>query len=139
MSSEHGIRFLPSVAALVLQGLGQHRLLSTRQVHALHLPGVSLRYTQRILAELQEAGLAERAHAAHGTALWSTTTEGRLLLRSKNRPGSQNHHSKTLQTDGALRAHTLALNETGIAFVKAARTRGDECDAFSWRHEVAHP
>jgi hypothetical protein len=38
-----------------------------------------------------------------------------------------------------LRAHTHALNEAGIAFVKAARTRGDECDAFSWRHEIAHP
>jgi hypothetical protein len=37
-----------------------------------------------------------------------------------------------------LRAHTLALNDTGIAFVKAARARGDECDAFSWRHEIAH-
>jgi hypothetical protein len=139
VSAEHGIRFLPSVAALVLQGLGQHRLLSARQVHALHLPGVSLRYTQRILAELQEAGLAERAHAAHGIALWSATPEGRLFLRSKNRPGSHTHHSAALQTDGALRAHTLALNETGIAFVKAARARGDECDAFSWRHEVAHP
>jgi len=53
VSAEHGIRFLPSVAALVLQGLGQHRLLTARQVQVLHLPDVSLRYTQRVLAELQ--------------------------------------------------------------------------------------
>ena len=139
MSAEHGIRFLPSVAALVLQGLGQHRLLSTRQVQVLHLPAVSLRYTQRVLAELQRAGLADRAIAAHGKALWFPTAEGRLLLRSRSRLESRGDHGSPWQTDSVLREHTLALNDTGIAFVKAARARGDECDAFSWRHEIAHP
>jgi hypothetical protein len=139
VSAEHGIRFLPSVAALVLQGLGQHRLLSTRQVQVLHLPGVSLRYTQRVLAELQSAGLIDRAHAAHGKALWSPTAEGRLLLRSNSRLESRGGDGSPWQTDNVLREHTLALNEAGIAFVKAARERGDECDAFSWRHEIAHP
>ncbi len=139
MSAEHGIRFLPSVAALVLQGLGQHRLLTTRQVQVLHLPAVSLRYTQRVLAELQSAGLVDRAHAAHGKALWYPTGEGRLLLRSKSRLESRGDHGSPWQTDSVLRAHTLALNDTGIAFVKAARERGDECDAFSWRHDIAHP
>ncbi len=139
MSAEHGIRFLPSVAALVLQGLGQHRLLTARQVQVLHLPDVSLRYTQRVLAELQKAGLVGRARAAHGTALWFPTSEGRLLLRSKSRLESQGDHDSPWQTDSVLRAHTHALNEAGIAFVKAARARGDECDAFSWRHEIAHP
>jgi hypothetical protein len=130
---------LPSVAALVLQGLGQHRLLTARQVQVLHLPDVSLRYTQRVLAELRKAGLVDRARAAHGTALWFATSEGRLLLRSKSRLESQGDHNSPWQTDSVLRAHTHALNEAGIAFVKAARARGDECDAFSWRHEIAHP
>jgi hypothetical protein len=89
VSTEHGIRFLPSVAALALQSLGQHRLLSARQVQVLHLPGVSLRYTQRVLAELQRAGLADRARAAHGVALWFATAEGRLLLRAKSRLEAQ--------------------------------------------------
>lgn len=35
-------------------------------------------------------------------------------------------------------AHTLAVNEVGAAFVRAARTRGDECDWTCWEHEVAH-
>jgi hypothetical protein len=138
VSAEHGIWFLPAVAALVLQGLGKHRLLTTRQVQVLHLPDVSLRYTQRVLAELQGAGLVDHAHAAHGKALWYPTAEGRLLLRSKSRLESRGDHGSSWQTDSLLRAHTLALNEAGIAFVKAARARGDECDAFSWRHEVAH-
>jgi len=43
------------------------------------------------------------------------------------------------QAAGPLRQHTLAVNDAGVAFVHAARARGDECEAFAWRHEVAHP
>jgi hypothetical protein len=139
VSAQDGIRFLPSIAGEVLQSLGRHRLLTARQVQVLHLPGISLRYTQRVLAELHKAGLIDRGHAAHGTALWFPTPEGQLLLRSKGRLDSQLHRSTLEQVAGASSAHTHALNETGIAFIKAARARGDECDAFSWRHEVAHP
>jgi hypothetical protein len=135
----HGVRFLPSVAGLVLQGIGQHRLLTTRQAQVLYLPDVSLRYTQRVLAELRNAGLIDKAHAAHGTALWFATPQGRLLLRSQSRLESQADHDTPWQNGGLLRARTLALNDAGIAFVKAARERdGDECDAFSWHHEIAH-
>ena len=35
--------------------------------------------------------------------------------------------------------HTLRVNDVGIAFVRAARERGDECGPESWRHEIAHP
>lgn len=35
--------------------------------------------------------------------------------------------------------HTLAVNDVGIAFVKAARDRNDDCGPLSWRHEIAHP
>ena len=32
------------------------------------------------------------------------------------------------------------MNDTGIAFVKAAREHaGDSCGPLSWRHEIAHP
>jgi hypothetical protein len=44
------------------------------------------------------------------------------------------------QAAGPLRAHTLAVNDTGIAFVNAAREReSDDCGPLSWRHEIAHP
>jgi hypothetical protein len=38
-----------------------------------------------------------------------------------------------------LKQHTIAVNDVGIAFTRAARERGDECDSDSWRHEIAHP
>ena len=40
---------------------------------------------------------------------------------------------------GPLRQHTLAVNDAGLAFMQAARDRGDECGPFAWRHEIAHP
>jgi hypothetical protein len=43
------------------------------------------------------------------------------------------------QAAGPLRAHTLAVNETGIAFMVAARKSKDEFGALAWRHEIAHP
>ncbi len=43
------------------------------------------------------------------------------------------------QAEGPLQAHTIAVNEVGVAFVRAAREHGDECGPDSWRHEIAHP
>jgi hypothetical protein len=40
---------------------------------------------------------------------------------------------------GALHEHTLAVNDVGIAFVRAARERGEECGPYNWFHEIAHP
>lgn len=45
------VRFLPPVAAAVLQSVHRHRVLTARQVQVLHLTGVSLRYTQRVLSD----------------------------------------------------------------------------------------
>lgn len=42
------------------------------------------------------------------------------------------------QASGPLQAHTLAVNELGLCFLRAARERGDEFSPRSWRHEVAH-
>jgi Replication-relaxation len=134
------VRFLPPVAAEILQGLCQHRLLSTRQVHALYMPDVSLRYTQRILTELHHAELTDRTHASHGAALWSPTTDGRAIARYTNpHQPSRRHHGALRPPAGLTRTHTLAVNETGIAFVNAARARHDECHALSWHHDVGHP
>jgi Replication-relaxation len=40
---------------------------------------------------------------------------------------------------GALQAHTLAVNDSAICFLAAARGRGDEFGPFAWRQEVSHP
>ena len=39
---------------------------------------------------------------------------------------------------GPLQAHTLAVNDAAICFLRAARERGDEFGPLAWRHEVAH-
>ena len=36
-----------------------------------------------------------------------------------------------------LRAHTLAINDVGLSFVRAARQLGHECHPADWEHEVA--
>ncbi|MBO0685798.1 MAG: replication-relaxation family protein, partial [Candidatus Dormibacteraeota bacterium] len=39
---------------------------------------------------------------------------------------------------GTLQAHTLGVNDVGLAFLEAARSRGDRFGPLSWQHEVAH-
>jgi hypothetical protein len=39
---------------------------------------------------------------------------------------------------GAGQAHTLAVNDVGLAFVRAARTYGHDCGPLDWDHEIRH-
>ena len=40
---------------------------------------------------------------------------------------------------GPLHAHTREVNDAAIAFMTAARDRGDDFGPLAWRHEIAHP
>jgi protein involved in plasmid replication-relaxation len=139
--SQPELRALPAVAVAVLESLHQHRLLTARQAHALHTPGTSLRWTQNILTQLHQHGLTERAHGPHGRALWFLTIRGADTIQAAGTLAETRRRLTTpAQAAGPLRAHTLAVNDTGIAFVKAAREHaGDDCGPLSWRHEIAHP
>jgi Replication-relaxation len=132
---------LPSVATDVLQSLHQHRVLTARQVHALHTPGASLRWTQRILTALHRRGFSDRVAGQRGLGLWFLTARGAGAIRAAGQLAEPRRHPTTAaQAAGPLRAHTLAVNDTGIAFVQAARERpGDDCGPLAWRHEIAHP
>jgi Replication-relaxation len=140
-SSPSELRALPAIAVDVLESLHQHRLLTARQVHALHTPGASLRWTQRILTQLYKQCLTGRAAGPRGVALWFITAHGSETIRAAGMLAEPRRRLTTpAQAAGPLRAHTLAVNDTGIAFVKAARERGgDGCGPLSWRHEIAHP
>jgi hypothetical protein len=120
----------------MLESLGQHRLLLTRQVHELHAPAASRQWAHRKLARLRAAGLVAGTRAPGGRLLWHLTERGSQALEAiAGRKG------KTLTPQGAagsLREHTIAVNDVGIAFVRAARERDEECGPFDWRHEVAH-
>lgn len=124
----------------VLESIYQHRLLSTRQIHALHMPGAWLRSTERILARLRDAGLIAAVSLPGRLNLWYVTEPGAEAVetipsRAETRRKLVSHE----QAAGPLQQHTLAVNEVGVAFVKTAREHGDDCGPFAWRHEIAHP
>ena len=131
---------LARVAVEMLDGLYQHRLLSTGQLHELYTPASSIRWTQRVLAQLAAAGLADHATAARGLRLWFVTERGADAVEQvATRPEMRRKLTRPEQAAGQLRRHTLAVNDVGIAFVRAARARGDDCGPANWRHEIAHP
>ncbi len=71
---------------------------------------------------------------------WYLTDAGAEAVEAAGPRGEQRRRVPTrAQAEGLLKRHTLAVNEVGIAFVVAARERGDECGSDSWRHEIAHP
>lgn len=131
---------LPEATIEVVTSLGEHRVLSTAQVHALHLPGRSLRRTQQLLADLEGAGLIGHVVARGAPRrLWFLSEDGADLAVEV---GELSERPKLLgprEAVGPLRHHTFAVNEVGISFLEAARERGDEFGPLAWRHEVAHP
>jgi hypothetical protein len=127
-------------AVSILESLSQHRLLLTRQVHALHTPGASRRWTQYQLARLRRAGLAAGTRLSDRQLLWHLTERGAEAVEAI--PSRAEARCKVIapeQAAGALHEHTIAVNDVGIAFVRAARERDDECGPFNWFHEIAHP
>jgi hypothetical protein len=133
-------RPLPAVAPSVLAGLYQHRLLTTRQVHALYTPGAGDRWTRKVLDVLRCRELVDRVRGPGTLSCWYLTDDGAEAVEAAGPRGEQRRRVPTrAQAEGLLKRHTLAVNEVGIAFVAAARQRGDECGPDSWRHEIAHP
>ncbi|MEN3267967.1 replication-relaxation family protein [Pseudonocardia sp.] len=127
---------LPSVAGAMVQSLAAHRLLTARQLHDLHTPQASPRWTRDVLGRLVERELVAFVHAGWGARrVYFLTDQGHQAL-NPTRPARADgaRHAAS-----ALSAHTLAVNEVGVAFVAAARKRGDEFGPLAWRHEVAHP
>lgn len=135
-------RSFAPVAAEILESLYQHRLLSTPQIHDLHTPGATMRWTQQVLAELAGAELVQSigTRTRPPTKLWFLTDAGGETVESAPRLEMRPRKRVTLaDAAGPLQAHTLAVNDVGVAFARAARERGDECGPLAWRHEIAHP
>ncbi|HEY2181248.1 MAG TPA: replication-relaxation family protein [Solirubrobacteraceae bacterium] len=132
---------MPAIAVEILESVHQHRVLTARQIRALHMPAASLRWAQRILTHLQKGRLIEQARGPRGVALWFLTAHGADTIEAGGTLAEWRRRVSTpAQAAGPLRAHTLAVNDTGIAFVNAARERpGDDCGPLAWRHEIAHP
>jgi Replication-relaxation len=129
--------------AEILGSLAQHRVLSTPQVQAIHLPGYSSRTTQRMMARLERQDLVAFASVpgvpGAPRRLWYLTEAGAIAGRDAGMIDRLPRLLSAEQVTGPLQAHTLAVNDAGIAFLAAARQRGDEYSPTSWRHEVGHP
>ncbi len=131
---------LPEATAEVIASLGEHRVLSTAQVHAIHLPDRSPRRTQQVLAYLERAGLVAHVEARRAPRrLWLLTESGADLAVDAGEVERRPRVLSPQQAAGPLCAHTLGVNEVGISFLHAARERGEEFGPLSWRHEIAHP
>ena len=133
---------VPMAAPELLASLAQHRVLSTPQVHAIHFPTRSPRWTRMALAPLAAAGLAAFVPnlGAPGAPrrLWYATERG---ARAALDAGLLEEMPRLMDAEaaaGPLQRHTLAVNDAAICFLRAARERGDECGPLAWRHEVIH-
>jgi Replication-relaxation len=130
---------LGRASAAMLESLGQHRMLLTRQAQALHAPAASRQWAHRTLVGLRAAGLAQGTRRSDGRMLWHLAERGADALEEVS--GRAETRRKVIPPEraaGPLQEHTIAVNDVGLAFVRAARERGDECGPFDWVHEVAH-
>jgi Replication-relaxation len=124
----------------MLECVYQHRLLSTGQLHVLY-PRRALRRTQRALAAMERVGWLDAVRQPGGMKLWFVTQAGAEAVESiANRAELRRKVIAPEQAAGPLQAHTLAVNEVGVAFVRAARERApDEFGPLAWHNEIAHP
>ncbi len=107
---------------------------------SLAVPAIAAAGGRWHICRLHAAELVDAARLPGGLGLWFLTelgTEAIELIPS--RPERRRKQITHAQATGPLRHHALAVNEVGLAFVRAARARGDECGPLAWRHEIAHP
>lgn len=131
---------LPAVTTEVLTSIYQHRLLSTTQVHTMHMPGRTRRWAEHVLEQLTRRGLTTFVRPGRGRPRlhYLTPTGTQAVEVIPTRVETRRKLITPEQAAGPLWKHTLAVNDTGIAFLHAARERGDDFGPLGWRHEIAH-
>ncbi|MFE4516715.1 replication-relaxation family protein [Kitasatospora sp. NPDC056783] len=135
---------LPLAAQSSLRVLYQHRLMSTPQLHRLLTPATARPvYLLRQLNRLRALGLVDRVRV-QGPALtrmpflWYLTDVGADLVEEDHELTHRPYRVTEGGAMGSRQAHTLAVNETGLAFVEHARRLGHECGPLDWTPEVAN-
>jgi hypothetical protein len=131
------------VGVEMMASLYQHRLLSTEQLRAMHCPHTSEQWGRQVLRELKNAGYVTSTNKRGGSRgepmrLWFLTELGASTVELTPQGEGRRIIVSDAGAAGQLQAHTLAVNDVGIAFMNAARARDDICGALAWRHEVAH-
>ncbi|MEV7004021.1 replication-relaxation family protein [Streptomyces sp. NPDC093982] len=144
-------RSFHTIGGEALELLYQHRVLSTQQLHVLlTLPEKRPRrpvYLRWQLGELHQAGLVDRIRAqgpgGRGRVqsqpfLWFLTEAGAASVEEAGELPARPYRVTPGSVAGARQAHTLAVNEVGVAFVEHARGLGHECGPLDWTPEVAN-
>jgi hypothetical protein len=141
-SKERGARDgLPMAAIDIVASLTAHRALSTEQIRVIHLPDTGPRRCRAVLARIATAGLIAHVRTGGGSPqrLWFATEAG---AGAAVEVGAMPRSPRVFEAEevvGPLQAHTFAVNEAAIAFLRAARKAGDDFGPLAWRHEVGHP
>jgi hypothetical protein len=130
---------LSPVAVAMLEGIYQHRLISTAQLRCLYTPEASRYWTANVVRRLERAGLVASVRRLGGMKLAYVTPGGADAVQAVPHAEPRRKLLDEAQAQGPLQRHTLAVNDVGLAFVEAARVRGDGFGPLSWRHELAHP
>lgn len=130
---------LSGFAASALTCLYQHRLLTTGQIGRLLLPDARSNYATRELRTLRTLGLVANVRD-RGTreAAWFLTAAGAQVVEGSGEITSRAYRVSHQRASGPLQQHTLAVNETGLAFVEHARRLGHDCGPLDWTPEVSH-
>ncbi len=125
----------------ILESLYQHRMASTQQLQAMHLPGSHPGGLLRRLRALAGSGLVDwvSLRPPKRLSVWFLTEAGAQLVEHSRGGAWPRRYLVTPEAArGPLLAHTLAGNDVGLAFMAAARVHGHEFGYLAWRHEVAH-
>ncbi|WP_406349376.1 replication-relaxation family protein [Streptomyces sp. NBC_00144] len=135
-------RGLSRLSQEALPVLYRHRLLTAHQMQRLLRPKLtSTRYLRDQLHQLHNLGLADatvRHHNRAGEHLWYITNLGCEVVESGGETTPRAYRMSEQAAASQLQEHTIAVNETGLAFVEHARRLGDECGPLDWDPELSH-
>ncbi|MFE1557440.1 replication-relaxation family protein [Streptomyces sp. NPDC058734] len=133
---------LGPIAQQAAQVLYQHRLVSTRQLHRLVTPHHKrTEYLRRQLHSLRQSGFADvvgRRTTGQTELLWWLTEKGAQAVEAVGLLQQRPYRMSPEAALGPLQEHTLAVVDTGAAFVEHARRLGHECGPLDWSPENAH-
>lgn len=125
----------------LLTALGQHRMATTGQLHALLRPAVRRQTVNTPLNALRRQDLVDYTvlPRSRGTRAWYLTADGARMVKDFPALRGRPPYPITSTTAASLKTpHTLTVLRTHLAFVADARERGDEHGFLDWTPEVSH-
>ncbi|WP_233288972.1 replication-relaxation family protein [Kitasatospora sp. MBT63] len=134
---------LPAVAQDAMRVLYQHRMMSTPQLHRLLTPNTARPvYLLKQLNRLRELGVADRVRVqgpelTRMPYMWFLTDVGADQVELDHELMHRPYRVTEGGAMGTRQAHTLAVNDVGLAFVEHARRLAHECGPLDWTPEVA--